>query len=966
VGFVELVPTVLQAMLDVGFMPSSVRHLSVGGEALPAELGRRLQLVSGVNVWNTYGPTEAAVDATGVSLAEVDLDRVPVVPIGGPVGNVRAVVLDAWLRPVLPGVMGELYLGGVQLADGYVGRAGLTAERFVAGEGGERLYRTGDVVRWNDRGQLDFLGRVDDQVKIRGFRIELDEIRNVLEGHENVSAAAVIAVDHPAGGKFLAAYVVGSVSADALRALAEARLPEYMVPAAFSFLDALPVTANGKLDRRALPVPTLGGTAGRVPQTHTEQVLAEVFQEVLQVPAVSVDDDFFRLGGHSLLATKAVARANAQLGASLTLRDIFDRPTIARLAPVAVSTVLSLPGVGEIPRPATLPVSYGQQSLWLIEQLGGPGSRYVVPLVSRLTGDLNEAALEAALQDVVGRHEALRTLIVEQDGELLQVVVSAEQARSSFSLTVAAYTESRVAEVIQGRFDLGTDLPVRAALLRVAETEWVFVLAVHHHAVDEWSFPLVLGDLSTAYRARIQDAAPAWEPLPVQYADYAVWQRTVLGDVADPASELSTLLDYWRDTLDGAPAESAIGLDRPRPTEPTHRGADVQWTIPADTVAGLRAVAAEHGVTMFMIAHAATALTISALGGGDDLVIGSPVAGRAENELDGVVGYFVNTLPVRHRLQPADTVAELLRRTRQTVLDGFAHQAAPFEEIARVAGVDRAPHRNPLFQIMLTHHADGQNDDVELDGVAASNVEVTLSAAKTDIELDLVEAEAGLDGSITYATEILDPATIDRFIAVFGQVLTAIATTPEVRVADLLVGGVPAVAGGPLDVRPLTLDGLIREQVVATPGSVAVVGDDGSSLTYAEFDARVNAFAHGLLDRGVQIGDRVAVRLPRSVDLVVTLAAVVRVGAAFVPIDTAYPTERVRTILEDAAPVVVVTDSGDFAGQVSVADLDLDRGIADPPALPRPLSPLDVAYVIFTSGTTGRPKGVAVSHQAIV
>ncbi|MCD0453804.1 amino acid adenylation domain-containing protein, partial [Actinocorallia sp. API 0066] len=520
IGFVELVPTVLQAMLDTEFDPatSPVRHLSLGGEALPAALGRRLQDVPGVNVWNTYGPTEAAVDATGISLADVDLTHVPVVPIGGPVANVRAVVLDAWLRPTAPGVVGELYLGGVQLADGYVGRPGLTAERFIADDSGQRLYRTGDLVTWNNQGQLEFLGRVDDQVKIRGFRIELDEIRNVLETHKDVSAAAVVALDHPAGGKFLAAYAITSAPIEALRAHAETRLPEYMVPTTFTQLDALPVTANGKLDRRALPTPELGGAAGREPQTPTERVLVEVFREVLRLPedaALSVDDDFFRLGGHSLLATRAVARAGARLGANLTLRDVFDRPTVARLADLidgsAPDTTPPLPLVGEVPRPDVLPVSYGQQSLWLIEQLGGPGGRYVVPLVLRLTGTPDEAALTAALRDVVARHEALRTLIVEEDGRLRQDVVSEDNAASRLPLEVEPFSDARVAEVVQGRFDLGADLPIRAALLRVNDAEWVLVLAMHHHAVDEWSFPLLLDDLSTAYRARTQGAPPAWD-----------------------------------------------------------------------------------------------------------------------------------------------------------------------------------------------------------------------------------------------------------------------------------------------------------------------------------------------------------------------------------------------------------------------------------------------------------------------
>ncbi|WP_018658595.1 condensation domain-containing protein, partial [Actinomadura flavalba] len=780
--------------------------------------------------------------------------------------------------------------------------------------------------------------------------------------HEDVSAAAVIALDHPAGGKYLAAYVIASVPPETLRAHTEARLPDYMVPTTFTSLAALPVTANGKLDRRALPTPDLGGTTGRTPRTATERVLSEVFREVLRLPddaALSVDDDFFRLGGHSLLATRAVSRAGARLATGLTLRDVFDRPTIARLAELvdgaAPDAAPPLRTVGEVARPALLPVSYGQQSLWLIEQLGGPGSRYVVPLVLRLTGTLDEAALGTALQDVVARHEALRTLITEEDGRLRQIVVPAEDAAARLHLDVDAFSDARVDETVQGAFDLGTDLPVRAALLRVSDAEWVFVLAIHHHAVDEWSFPLLLGDLSTAYRARLAGAAPAWEPLPVQYADYAVWQRDVLGDAADPDSELARLLGHWRTALDDAPAESTIALDRPRPAEPTHGGADVGLTVAAETVTGLRAVADDLNVTMFMIVHAATALTVSALGGGDDLVIGSPVAGRTEHELEDVVGYFVNTLPVRHRLKPADTITDLLLRTRQTVLDGFAHQTAPFEEITRVAGVERDQSRNPLFQVMLTHHADPQTDDIALDGLTVENIDATLAAAKTDLELDLAETPAGLDGHLTYATDLFDAATIDRFITTFQQVLAAIAATPALPVAELTppsAATVGAVTGEALDVPDATLDGLIRRQVAATPEGIAVVDDDGAELTYAQFDTRVNGVARVLLDRGVGIGDRVAVILPRSVDLVVTLAAVVRVGAAFVPIDTSYPAGRIQTILEDAAPALVIEEPL--------------PGLPGEPVLSRPLSPLDTAYVIFTSGTTGRPKGVAVPHQAIV
>jgi amino acid adenylation domain-containing protein len=617
----------------------------------------------------------------------------------------------------------------------------------------------------------------------------------------------------------------------------------------------------------------------------------------------------------------------------------------AVLTAVPGVTASSLPLVGQISRPAVLPVSYGQQSLWLIEQLGGPGSRYVVPLVVKLTGRVDVAAFETAVRDVVDRHEALRTLIIEDGGELQQVIAPADR----FHLIVDTLTEGRVDEIVQGRFDLGADLPIRAALLHTSDTTSVFVLAIHHHAIDEWSFPPLLNDLSTAYRARLHGTTPAWQPLPVQYADFAIWQRHMLN------TELPTHLDYWRTALDDAPSESTIALDRPRPAEPTHHGTDVHWTIPAETAAGLRQVAHQQGLTMFMIAHSATALTVSALGGGDDIVLGSPVASRDQHELEPVVGYFINTLPLRHRLNPGDTVAELLRRTRQTVLDGFAHQAVPFEEIVRAVGVERHPHRNPLFQVMLAHHADAQSDEVTLDGLVAESLPAALDAAKTDLEIDLVETASGLDGYLTYATDLFDPATIDRFIAVFEQALAAIATEPGARLAELLLTDeATAVAGADLPARPVTLDALIREQVAATPQAIAVIGDDGTTLTYAQFDVRVQAVARELLDRGVRIGDRVAVQLPRSIDLVVTLAAVVRVGAAFVPIDTTYPAARVQTILEDAGDDRLLLITEPLAG----ADGNV--------VLARELSLLDTAYVIFTSGTTGRPKGVVVSHRAIV
>ncbi|MFG1923178.1 amino acid adenylation domain-containing protein [Cryptosporangium sp. NPDC048952] len=947
---------------------ASVRHWVSSGEALSRNTAEAMRTAAPHAVLhNFYGSTEVTGDAT----AAVGTS------IGVPVANTSVRVLDSWLRPA---PVGELYVGGVQLADGYVGRAGLTAERFVADDHGTRLYRTGDIVRWNAQGQLEYLGRSDDQVKIRGFRIELEEVRAVLEEHPAVSSAAVIARDHPAGGTYLAAYVTGHEQVDLREYLARS-LPDYMVPATITRLNAFPVTPNGKLDRRALPEPELAVAEGRAPQTDTEIALARVFREVLHLDAIGVDSDFFRMGGHSLLATRVIARANALLGSALTLRDIFDHPSISQLAQIAAATGVSRVRIGDLPRPAVLPVSHGQQALWLIDQLGGPGGRYVVPVALRLSGDLDPDALITAVRDVVSRHESLRTLLAQTDGTPHQVVIPAKEAIDRLTLLVedvrGVDAAGRVAAVVRTGFELAIELPIRVALLRTGDDEWVFVVAAHHHAVDEWSFPSLLRDVSTAYRARVAGQEPDWAPLPVQYADYAIWQRHVLGEASDSSSLLSQHLAYWCDVLADAPAESTITPDRARPVAPTHRGTDLRFTVDPRVVTGLRRAADAQGVSMFMIAQAATALTVSALGAGEDLVIGSPVGGRTEDRLEDLVGYFVNTLPIRHRFRAGDSIADVLQNTKRTVLNGFEHQAAPFEEITRALGTERSVGRNPLFQVMVTHRvAEIRRDGgLRLSNVTTASTPTSVEAVKTDLDLDIVDSPTDLSGKLCYATDLFDAATAERFVAVFTSVLEAIAAGPEARIGELDLVPAPErqqldgwSRGETVDDPQVTLDELVRRQVAARPDAVAVTADDGTELHFGEFDARVNALAHLLVEKGVRVGDRVAVALPRSADLVVALAGVIRAGAAYVPIDPDYPAERINHILEDATPRVVITEHS--AGRLAIDDeplpQHLDAGGIAPPQLSRPLLPADAAYVIFTSGTTGRPKGVQVTHHAIV
>ncbi len=1011
------VPSLADALVRHDNAPTSlttIRSWISSGEALTPSTATTLRTTTPqATLHNFYGSTEVTGDGTAATITTTGTPTST--PIGTPVPNTTAHVLDTWLRPVPAGVAGELYLGGAQLAHGYVARAGLTADRFVANpfsDNGTRLYRTGDVARWNPQGQLEYLGRNDDQVKIRGYRIEPGEIRATLEQHPAVSGAAITTLDHPAGGKYLAAYITtngsGAMPIEALREHLTQALPDYMVPTTFTHLERFPLTANGKLDRHALPQPDLGTETadGRPPETNTEITLAAIFRDVLHLTDdtnLGVDSNFLRLGGHSLLATRVVARANAQLGTALTLRDVFDHPRISELARIADTTtttaITKTPStrIGDLPHPTVLPVSYGQQALWLIDQLGGPGGRYVVPVVLRLGSDLDPDVLIMAIRDVVSRHEALRTLLAEKDGTLRQVIVPASETADRLTLLVedatgadAAGVDARVGAVVQARFDLAVDIPIRVALLRAGADDWVFVVAVHHHAVDEWSFPSLLSDLSTAYQARAAGQEPGWAPLRAQYADYAIWQRNVLGEASDSRSLLSRHLAYWRDVLADAPEESTITLDRARPVTPTHLGADLWFTIDPQVVTGLRRVADEQGVSMFMMLQSATALTVSALGAGTDVVIGSPVGGRTEDGLEDLVGYFVNTLPIRHRLHAGDSITDVLQNTRRTVLGGFEHQAAPFEEITRALGTERSAGRNPLFQIMLTHRV---ADRRRANGLRIGNVTTTPSpaavgAVKTDLDLDILDSLNKLKGKLAYATDLFDGDTAERFVAVFKSVLETIAAGPEARVGgmDLLpapesrqidawsCGETPEVPG-------TTLDELMRRQVAASPAAAAVIADDSTELTYGDLDRRVNVLAHLLVEEGVRVGDRVAVALPRSADLVVALAGVIRAGAAYVPIDPDYPAERVRHILADAEPGTVITDRHTAAAHhhvftehpVRLLFIDdelvrqhLSTSMIDPPQVSRPLLPADPAYVIFTSGTSGRPKGVQITHRAIV
>ncbi|WP_345660025.1 condensation domain-containing protein, partial [Streptomyces iranensis] len=772
---------------------SGLAEVLTGGDVVPAGAVAQVKAACpGVVVRHLYGPTEATLCATTYAVAP-EAVAPAVLPIGRPRDNTKAFVLDEHLKPVPVGVRGELYLAGAGLARGYTGHPRLTAERFVACPFTDgRMYRTGDLARWTADGELVFAGRVDEQVKIRGFRVEPGEIEAVLAAHESVGQVAVVVREDRQGDKRLVAYVVRSGDGEGdlagLREYVAERLPEYMVPAAVMAMDTLPVTTNGKLDRAALPAPEFGAATGRGPATPVEEIVAGVFGEVLGLDWVDAEASFFELGGDSLLAMRLIARIRAVLGAELTIGELFAAPSaagVARLVDAATGQTHAV--LTSRPRPEVLPLSFEQQRMWFLNQLegAGEGAAYNLPLALRMSGELDPAALEAALGDVADRHESLRTIYPASEGVPRQQVLEGAAGRPP--LVVVDTTEDEIAETLTvhvGRgFDVSVDLPWRIRLLRTGPTDFILLIVAHHIAVDGWSMGVLAQDLETAYTARHQGRLPSWEPLPVQYADYALWQREVLGDLGDPQSVISGQLDHWRRTLAGAPEELDLPTDRPRPAAPSFRGRTLPVEVDAETHARLVELARRGRATMFMVVHAALGVLLSRMGAGTDIPIGTATAGRGDAALDGLAGFFVNTLVLRTDLSADPGFDELLARVREADLAAYAHQDVPFERLVEDLNPTRSLSRNPLFQIMLVlQNLPASQGRWNLPGLRVGPLEATSqeSTAKFDLSLTLAERRdsegdpAGLVGGLLYATDLFDEGTVrllaGRLVRVLEQV----------------------------------------------------------------------------------------------------------------------------------------------------------------------------------------------------
>jgi amino acid adenylation domain-containing protein len=988
IRYVSMVPTAAAELLRAGGIPASVRTVNLAGEALPNDLAQGLYALRTIDtVRNLYGPTEDTSYST-CSVVGRYADRVL---IGRPLANSRAYVLDEALRPAPLGVPGELYLAGDGLARGYQARPGLTAERFLpdpSGPAGSRMYRTMDRVRWTGSGELEYLGRTDFQVKVRGFRIELGEIETGLRSIPSVADAVVLVREDVPGDRRLVAYVIPRDGAEIppaadLRAALKERLPEYMVPSAFVALDALPLTGSGKIDRKALPAPDASAAEAKAfvaPRTPAEEVLAGIFGEVLGLERVGVHDGFFDAGGHSLLAMRVVTRIREALGADLPVRVLFEAPTVAELAArVAGATGVPADSVplAAVPREGPLPLSFAQRRLWFIDQMEPGRAAYNLAGALRIRGPLDAAALERSLTEVVRRHEALRTRFATVDGEPVQVIDAPAPIRIPV-VELADGSEdalrSIAAEEALRPFDLATGPLLRSTLVRMADEEHALLFTMHHIISDGWSIGVLVREVSELYGAFTEGRAPSLPALPVQYADYAAWQRAHL---AGPV--LDAQIGYWREALAGAPPRLELPVDRPRPAIPSDRGAVVPFMLSTEATRALRALARREGATVFMTLLAAWQLLLSRYSGQDDVLVGSPIAGRGRSEVENLVGFFVNTLVLRADLSGDPTFGALLGRVREAALGAYAHQDVPFEKLVEELQPERSRAHTPFFQVMFSQQ-NAEPSSLRLGAADVEALQLDAHAARFDLSLAVAEEGDALRGLLTYRTDLYDADTAARMVGHYAALLADVAADASRRVS--------AYALLAEDERRQVLEtwnataaevpdaGCVHERFAAqaarTPDAPAVVFG-AETLAYAELDARANRLANHLRALGVGADARVGLCLERGTDVIAAILGILKAGGAYLPLDPTHPTERLLGVLADADARVLITRDA-IAGRLSgypgaTVRLDADAariGAESADAPPVAVSPENLAYVIYTSGSTGRPKGVMVRHGSVV
>jgi len=964
-----------------------LRQIATGGEALSlAHVERARRHAPTLALANCYGPTEATVIATAWSVPLPLPGGLSVAPIGTPIANTDVLVLDPRGEPVATGVAGELHVGGNSLALGYWRRPELTAERFVTDPRGPGLlYRTGDLARWRHDGTLEFLGRADDQVKIRGHRIELSEIENRLAEHPGVRRALVIAAPGADGTQRLLAYAVpgeARPSPGELAAHLAARLPEYMRPSACVLLDELPVTPGGKVDRARLPLPHATPENGlrTPPLGRTEETLAELWRELLGVTDVAREDDFFALGGHSLTATVLFARLARRLEIELPLATLFEQRTLAALAralDAARTQAAPEPLPARTPGATHEPLSSNQRGLWFLQELAPGSAFYNVPFALPLEGPLDPAALKRALANLVRRHDALRTVFPVVEGEPVQRTSESVPELEVLDLTAspaasrAAAATAALDQIARRPFELARGPLMRALLVREDEQRATLGVCVHHIVFDGWSFDVFLAELAALYEAEVHGSS-AHLPTPApSYLEHAWRQRHAL--TPERRAEEGA---FWQRELAGAPLVLELPLDHPRPATPSWRGAKVLRSLPAAKVARLVELARSEGATPYLAGLTLAEVLLARHAGVEDLVLGTPVAGRTRPECERAIGLYLNVVPIRAELGGAPSFRTLLARTRTRVLAAHAHQEFPFESLVEALAVERDPALTPVYQALFSLRRAAR--PLSAGGVRfAPAVELDTSCAKTDLALTLEEREGDWLLDLTYAADLFDAATMERLAERFEVLLDSALAAPERPVQELELatlaereelarwrGRTPAYP------RDEGLASLFERAAQAHPASVAV-SLEGHTLTYAELDARANRLAHELIALGVARGSRVGLCVDRSLELPVALLAILKSGGAYVPLDPSYPKERLELMLSDAGIEVLLVDEAlvselpeSGARRVVLESLGaLEQRPATSPGLRS--GGEDLAYVMYTSGSTGKPKGVEIPQRAI-
>ncbi|MCW5317886.1 amino acid adenylation domain-containing protein [Nostoc sp. KVJ3] len=1022
----HFVPSMLQIFLEEQGLKdcSSLKRVICSGEALPKELQERFFACLGCQLHNLYGPTEAAIDVTFWECQPES--NLKTVPIGRPISNTQIYILDQNLQPVPLGVPGELHIGGAGLAKGYLNRPELTQEKFIPNPfeeaGGRRqkaggvrerrrkiaqspassprLYKTGDLARYLPDGNIEYLGRIDNQVKIRGFRIELGEIEAALSQHQDVQTSVVIVREDIPGDKRLVSYIVlqpeqtctersrSTPTISELRSFLKEKLPEYMVPSAIVILESLPLTSNGKIDRRALPAPEPSSTLSdkyAAPRNPIEEILALIWQQVLKIELVGRHDNFFTLGGHSLLATQLVSRVRSSLKVELPLRSLFAAPTIAELAQLIQQLQqqdleLAAPPILRRAENAEIPLSYAQQRLWFLDQFEPDSPFYNIPMGLRFVGNVNVVALEQSFREIIHRHEALRTNFVSVDGKPTQII----QVEPNWSLTVVdlqhlPLTEQETAayKLVQQEaiepFDLTNDSLIRATLVVLSPIEQWLSVSIHHVVSDGWSMGVFVEELTTLYNAYFQGQLSSLLPLPIQYADFAIWQRQWLqGEV------LNSQLSYWKQQLANAPTFLPLPTDRPRPAVQTFNGAYLEFALSVELTQQLTKLSQQQGCTLFMTLLAAYNTLLYRYTGQEDILVGSPIANRDRTEIEGLIGFFVNTLVMRTNLTENPTFSELLTHVRDMAMEAYSHQYLPFEMLVEALQPERDLSHTPLFQVMFVLQ-NAPTSGLEMSKLNVSSLPVKLTTSRFDLTLIMQNSPTGLIGLWEYSTDLFDASTIERMTNHFVTLLESIVANPQQQISQLpllseveqqklLVEWNDTQVDYPLH---KCIHQLFEEQVELTPDEVAVEFKE-QQLTYNQLNCRANQLAHHLRSLGVGADILVGLCVERSLEMVIGLLGILKAGGAYVPLDPEYPTERLSYILEDTQAKVLLTQRSLLdrlpPNQTQLVCLDTDPELISQCSQDNLITGVqanNLGYIIYTSGSTGQPKGIAMNQLAL-